>query len=85
MYMLVNLDINAFGKDSTVNMTELSSTVRGGMFSLVSLVPAISLLICMIPILFYDLTGKKKDRITLELAQQRNEKGIKIAGGTPNA
>ena len=84
MYMLVSLDINNIGMEYTADVTMLSPTVRGGMFSLVSLIPAISLLICMIPIFFYDLTGTKKERITLELAQQRQAKGIKIADSTPS-
>ncbi|MCL1885313.1 MAG: MFS transporter [Dehalococcoidia bacterium] len=81
MYMLIRLDIHNIGIDNTVNVTELSSAVRGGMFSLVSLIPAISLLVCMVPIFFYNLTGDKKERITRELAQQRKAKGIEIADG----
>ena len=83
MYMLVNLDINTIGVEYTADVTALSATVRGGMFSLVSLIPAISLLLCMIPIFFYDLTGEKKERITLELAEQRKARGIKIADSAP--
>jgi Na+/melibiose symporter-like transporter len=81
MYLLINLDINTIGTEFTADVTALSSTVRGGMFSLVSLIPAISLLLCMIPILFYDLTGDKKELITQELAQQRQAKGIAIIDG----
>ncbi|MCL2615490.1 MAG: MFS transporter [Dehalococcoidia bacterium] len=81
MYMLIRLDIHNIGIDNTVNVTQLSSAVRGGMFSLVSLIPAISLLVCMVPIFFYNLTGDKKERITRELAQQRKAKGVEIADG----
>jgi Na+/melibiose symporter-like transporter len=81
MYMLVRLDIHNIGLDSTVDVTALEPAVRGGLFSMVSLIPAISLLLCMIPIFFYDLTGDKKERITQELAQQRESKGITITSG----
>lgn len=81
MYMLINLDIDTIGIEYTADVTALSSAVRGGMFSLVTIVPAVSLLICMVPIFFYDLTGEKKERITRELAQQRKSKGIEIADG----
>ena len=76
MYLVVKLDIGTIGIDYTADVTALSPSVRGGMFSLVSLIPAISLLLCTIPVFFYDLTGEKKERITQELAQQRREKGI---------
>jgi len=78
MYIIVDLDLSTIGIEYTADMTALSTTVRGGMFSLVSIIPAVSLVLCVIPIFFYDLTGKKKDRITAELAQQRAEKGIAI-------
>ena len=48
------------------------------MFSLVSIIPGISLLICIVPIFFYDLVGEKKKKITKELEEQRKAKGIII-------
>ncbi|MCL2707406.1 MAG: MFS transporter, partial [Dehalococcoidia bacterium] len=81
MYLLINLDIGSIGIEYTVDVTTLNPSVRRGMFSLVSLIPAISLLLCLIPVIFYDLTGAKKERITRELAQQRKQKGIEIVDG----
>jgi len=79
MYMVVKLDIKSIvGTEQTMNPLLLAPSIRNGMFSLVSLIPAISLLLCMIPIFFYDLTGTKKEQITRELAQQRAEKGIVV-------
>ena len=49
------------------------------MFSLVTIVPGVSLLLCSIPIFFYDLVGEKKQKITRELAEMRAAKGIVIA------
>lgn len=56
----------------------MTHAVRQGMFSIVSLIPAISLLICIIPMFFYNLTGDFKKQIETELAEQRKEKGITI-------
>lgn len=79
MYIIVKLDLNTIGDGSvTPNLLAMSHTIRQGMFSLVSIIPAVSLLVCMIPIFFYDLTGEKKDRVTRELQQQREAKGIVI-------
>ncbi|MCL2300307.1 MAG: glycoside-pentoside-hexuronide (GPH):cation symporter [Firmicutes bacterium] len=47
------------------------AAVRKGFFSIISIVPAISLLVSIIPILFYDLTGKKQETIARELAERR--------------
>ena len=62
----------------TVNPLEMSHTVRQGMFSIISIIPAISLLLCIIPMFFYKLTGKYKEEMEVELAQMRKEKGIVI-------
>lgn len=78
MYMIVNLDVASISAKVTANPLEMSEGIRTGMFSLVSLIPGISLLICIIPLFFYDLVGEKKKRITRELEQQRKERGIII-------
>lgn len=78
MYMIVNLDVASINASITANPLEMSETIRTGMFSLVSLIPGISLLICIIPLFFYDLVGEKKERITRELKEMRAERGIVI-------
>lgn len=78
MYIITNLDINTIGTAYTANPTAMSEGIREGMFSLVSIIPGISLLVCMIPIFLYDLTGKKKKQITEELAIRREKSGIVI-------
>lgn len=78
MYIIVDLDVSSFSANVTANPLEMSSAVRTGMFSVVSLIPAVSLLICIIPMLFYNLTGEYKERMEKELAQQRKEKGITV-------
>lgn len=71
MYIIVSLDVSKIGTEYTPDPTALGHSVRQGMFSLVSIVPAVCMLLCVIPILFYDLTGEKKALITRELAERR--------------
>ena len=78
MYMVVKLDVASISAKVTANPLEQTHLVRNGMFSIISLVPAISLAICIIPMLFYNLTGETKERMEAELAEQRKEKGIEI-------
>jgi len=79
MYIVINLNPSDMLSSQVVKAAyELATTQRLAMFSLISVVPGISLLLCAIPIFFYDLVGEKKDKITAELAQQRKAKGIVI-------
>lgn len=78
MYIIVDLDVASFSAKVTANPLDMSESVRNGMFSVVSLIPAISLLVCIIPMFFYKLTGEYRDKIERELAQQRKEKGISV-------
>lgn len=78
MYIIVDLDVSSISAKITANPLDMSDSIRTGMFSIVSLIPAISLLVCIIPMFFYNLTGEFKDRMEKELAQQRAEKGITV-------
>ena len=82
MYIIVNIDVaqlNVGSGDAVVQaINNLSSTQNFAMFSLVTIVPGISLLLCAIPLFFYDLTGKKKEKVFAELAEKRKERGISI-------
>ena len=78
MYKLVDLNIGTIGTDFTPNPTMLPDSVRSGMFLIVSIIPGILLLLCCIPLFFYDLVGEKKDIITRELHEHRVAKGIVI-------
>ncbi len=79
MYIIVNLDVASINASVTANPLEMSETIRTGMFSLVSLIPGISLLVSTIPVFFYDLVGDKKKRITKELEERREKNGIVIS------
>ena len=78
MYIIVDLRLDTIGISYTVDPTLLAGSVRSGMFMIVSVIPAISLLLCAIPIFFYDLVGQKRQTITDELQQQRALKGISV-------
>lgn len=84
MYMIVSIDVsklNAGSGEAVVNAAkQLTSGQNFAMFSLVTLVPGISLILTAIPLFFYDIVGEKKDKITKELAEKRAERGIVIEG-----
>lgn len=78
MYMIVNLDVASISAKVTANPLEMDAGVRTGMFSLISIIPAVSLLLCTVPLFFYDLVGEKKAQVTRELAEQRKARGVVI-------
>lgn len=78
MYMIVDLNVADINANVTAHPLEMTDAVRTGMFSLISIIPAVSLLLCTVPLFFYDLVGEKKDRITKELAEQRAARGVVI-------
>lgn len=82
MYILVHIDVATLnigsGQQVVDAINSLSTTQNFAMFSLVTIVPGASLLLCAIPLFFYDLTGKKKEKIFAELAEQRAAKGIVV-------
>ncbi len=82
MYIIVNIDVSTMnvgsGQQVVDAINSLSSTQNFAMFSLVTVVPGISLILCAIPLFFYDLTGAKKQKVFEELAVLREERGITI-------
>lgn len=83
MYMIVHIDVSTLnvgsGAEIVAKIGEMSSTQNFAMFSLITIVPGISLLLCAIPLFFYDLTGEKKTKIFTELAALRKERGITVS------
>lgn len=77
MYMFIGIDpAQMLGSEVIVAATELTRTQNFAMFSLVSIVPGISLLLCSIPMFFYKISGKEKQRILTELQKKRAAEGI---------
>ena len=79
MYMFIGLEPEKMLSSTAVMAaTDLMANQRFAMFALVSIVPGISLLLCAIPMFFYKLSGKEKERIEKELAEKRQAEGIVI-------
>lgn len=55
-----------------------SVATRDGMFLMVTLIPAAGMLLTCIPIMFFDYTGKKKEKIKAELEVIRAERMAKV-------
>jgi Na+/melibiose symporter-like transporter len=82
MYIIVHIDVAQLnvgsGEAVAQAINSMSSTQNFAMFSLVTIVPGLSLLLCALPLFFYDLTGEKKNRVFRELAELREERGVNI-------
>ncbi len=74
MYMFIDIDPSMMlSNEVVVAATELTRIQNFGMFSLVSVVPGVSLLLCSIPMFFYKISGKEKQKIVEELAAKREK------------
>lgn len=79
MYMFIGISPEKMlSSDVIMAATDLAMNQRFAMFSLVSIVPGVSLLLCAIPMFFYKISGKNKERMEAELAEQRKVRGIEI-------
>lgn len=82
MYIVVSIDVeqmNVGSSDAIVNIAQnLTTSQNFAMFSLVTIIPGLSLLLCAVPIFFYDITGAKKEKIFKELAERREARGVRI-------
>ena len=79
MYLAISLSpADIYSSGAVVAATDLSMQQRFVFFSLISIVPGVSLGLCMIPVLFYDITGEKKEQIIKELAEKRKANGLEV-------
>lgn len=80
MYMLIGLEPeNMLSSEAVVAATDLAMNQRFAMFSLVTIVPGVSMLLCAVPMFFYKLSGKKKQEVIAQLEATRIERGVEIA------
>lgn len=80
MYMFIGIDpANMLSSDIIVAATELTRTQNFAMFSLVSIVPGVSLLLCSIPMFFYKISGKEKVKMLDALSKKRDAEGMVIS------
>ena len=79
MYMVIGLQPEQMlSSSAVVAATEMPENLRFAMFTLVSIIPGISMLLCSIPMFFYKIAGKEKEQIIADLAVMRKERGISI-------
>ena len=84
MYLIVKIDPQEVaGGGGALEMMEFAKSMgmaqNFGMYALVTVIPGLSLVLCAIPLFFYDIVGDKKKQITRELAEMRKERGIQIS------
>ncbi len=69
MYMVIGLEPQQMLSSDVIKAaTDLAPSQNFAMFSLVSIIPGVSMLLCAIPMFFYELDNKKKKEIQEELA-----------------
>ena len=75
VYMVIGLDpAQMYSSTAVVSALDMPADMRFAMFSLVSIVPGISMLLCALPMFFYKIAGKeKKDMITALQAKRQSE------------
>ena len=79
MYMFIGFKPEDMLSNTVIRpATELLRTQNFAMFSLVSLVPGISMLLCSIPMFFYKLSGENKKKMQKELQEKRAAEGFTV-------
>lgn len=80
MYMVIDMDPSQMlSSEAIKSALDIASSQRFAMFSLVSIVPGISMLLCAIPMFFYKISGKEKEKMLEELKAKREKEGMVIA------
>ena len=80
LYMLIDMDPAAMlSKEAIMPAIEVAFNQRFAMFSLVSLLPGLSMMLCAIPMFFYKIAGKNKEKMLAELKEKREKEGFVIA------
>ena len=79
MYMLIGFKPEEMLSSTAITAaTDLTHTQNFAIFSLVSIVPGVSMLLCALPMFFYKISGKEKERMLEELAAKREAEGLVI-------
>lgn len=80
MYMFIDIDpAQMLSSDAVMTALDLTKTQNFAMFSLVSIVPGVSMLLCAIPMFFYKISGKEKVKMQEDLAKARAERGVTVS------
>ncbi len=79
MYMAIDMDPSQMlSSEAIKSALDIAANQRFAMFSLVSLVPGISMLLCSIPMFFYNLSGETKEKMLKDLKAKREAEGFVI-------
>ncbi len=80
LYMAIDMDPEAMlSNDALKSALEVLPDQRFAMFSLVSLIPGISMLLCSIPMFFYKISGNAKEKMLSDLREKREKEGFVVA------
>jgi GPH family glycoside/pentoside/hexuronide:cation symporter len=80
LYMVIGMDPkNMLSSEAVKFAFEVPRDQRFSMFLLVSLIPGISMLLCSIPMFFYKIAGKEKEKMLEELKVKREKEGFTVA------
>ena len=80
LYMAIDMDPAAMlSKEAIMAATDVAFGQRFAMFTLVSLLPGISMLLGSIPMFFYKIAGKNKEKMLADLKEKREKEGMVIA------
>ena len=78
--MVIGMDPkNMLSSEAVKFAFEVPMDQRFSMFLLVSLIPGISMLLCSIPMFFYKIAGKDKEKMLDELKVKREKEGFTVA------
>ena len=79
MYMVIGLDpAQMLSSSSVMSALDMPADMRFAMFSLVSIVPGISMLLCSLPLFFYKISGKEKKNMVAALQAKREAEGFAV-------
>lgn len=79
LYMAIDMNPeDMLSNDALKSALEVLPEQRFAMFSLVSLIPGISMLLCSIPMFFYKISGKNKEKMLSDLKAKREAEGFEI-------
>ena len=79
LYMVIGMNPQDMLSSESIKFAfQLPDSQRFAMFLLVSLIPGISMLLCAIPMFFYKIAGKEKEKMLVELAAKREKEGFKV-------
>ena len=80
LYMVIGMNPQDMLSSETIRFAfDIDFGQRFAMFTLVSLIPGISMLLCSIPMFFYKIAGKNKEKMLADLKEKREKEGMVIA------